>query len=195
MINYDYYLNSQIAETWVGTPNVFSPQECEQILTLANDESLITGRVGEGEVIDSIRKNEICFIESSDLRNSWIFERCAEVINHVNYEFFHFDLQKIEILQIGKYKSDDSGYYGKHIDAHRQSGTFRKLSFSVQLSDPNEYEGGELLLHLGQEPTVAPKEKGCATFFPSYTLHEVTPITKGTRYSLVGWVQSATKFK
>jgi PKHD-type hydroxylase len=58
----------------------------------------------------------------------------------------------------------------------------------MQLSDPSEYEGGDLLLHTGDEPIVINKQKGMLVMFPSYTLHEVTPVTKGERYSLVAWV-------
>jgi PKHD-type hydroxylase len=192
--SYDYYLNHQISETWAGAPNVFDPAECEKILKLGNNNNFKEGLINSGSS-DPIRKSQIFFIESSDPENSWIFERCAEMIHHINYDFFQFDLQKIEVLQVGKYESKDSGYYGKHIDAFRQSGIFRKLSFSVQLSRSEDYEGGDLLLHLGKDPDVAPRDRGSITVFPSYTLHEVTPVTKGTRYSLVGWVTSATKFK
>lgn len=67
----------------------------------------------------------------------------------------------------------------------------RKLSMSLQLSDPNDYEGGELLLHLSHNPTVISKQKGMMVFFPSHTLHEVTPVTKGERYSLVAWIHGS----
>jgi PKHD-type hydroxylase len=68
------------------------------------------------------------------------------------------------------------------------NGTVRKLSFVLQLSDPKDYKGGELQIHLGEEPTVMKKEQGALFAFPSPTLHEVTAITKGRRYSLVGWI-------
>jgi PKHD-type hydroxylase len=58
----------------------------------------------------------------------------------------------------------------------------------VQLTDPDEYEGGELELCLGGEPFVVPREQGTLITFPSYVLHRVKPTTKGTRHSLVGWV-------
>jgi PKHD-type hydroxylase len=63
----------------------------------------------------------------------------------------------------------------------------RKLSLSVQLSEPEDYEGGSLLLYNGEEPMTLPKTRGTGLFFPSYSLHEVTPVTKGIRYSLVAW--------
>lgn len=65
----------------------------------------------------------------------------------------------------------------------------RKLSGTVQLSDPTEYEGGNLILcPEGPEPQYANKAKGGVILFRSHILHEVTPVTKGTRYSLVAWV-------
>ena len=64
----------------------------------------------------------------------------------------------------------------------------RKLSLSIQLSDPSSYEGGELVLYVGEEGITVPKEQGKLIAFPSFTLHEVKPVTKGERYSLVAWI-------
>ena len=64
----------------------------------------------------------------------------------------------------------------------------RKLSFTMQLSDPADYNGGELRIKHGSEPDIARKNRGAITFFPSYVMHEVTPVTRGTRKSIVGWV-------
>jgi PKHD-type hydroxylase len=64
----------------------------------------------------------------------------------------------------------------------------RKLSISIQLTDPNEYEGGELYLYDDDKGTVMDKTQGTLILFPSYVLHEVVPVTKGTRNSLVTWV-------
>jgi PKHD-type hydroxylase len=81
-------------------------------------------------------------------------------------------------------------FYDGHVDHHFQgAGQFpRKLSFSMQLTDPSEYEGGSTRLITSHDPFAIPKTKGSITFFPSYTLHDVQPITKGTRKALVGWV-------
>jgi len=63
----------------------------------------------------------------------------------------------------------------------------RKISITVQLSDPDEYEGGDFEFLIGKEIIKLPRKKGCAIVFPSYFLHRVTPVTKGTRKSLVLW--------
>jgi PKHD-type hydroxylase len=65
----------------------------------------------------------------------------------------------------------------------------RKISFSIQLSDPKEYTGGDLKFFLlDNKYKICPKERGSITFFPSNLFHEVTPITCGKRYSLVSWI-------
>jgi PKHD-type hydroxylase len=63
------------------------------------------------------------------------------------------------------------------------------LSISVQLSDPSEYEGGDLQFSLyGDRTVIAEKEQGTMVIFPSYMRHRVTPVTRGTRRSLVTWI-------
>jgi PKHD-type hydroxylase len=64
----------------------------------------------------------------------------------------------------------------------------RKLSLVLQLSDPSEYEGGELQTMSGPNHCAVDRQKGLIAAFPSYMLHRVTPVTKGTRYSLVVWI-------
>jgi PKHD-type hydroxylase len=68
------------------------------------------------------------------------------------------------------------------------NGATRKLSLVVQLTDPEEYEGCELKINAGGEPNIMRKDQGTVFAFPSYILHQVTPITKGTRHTLVCWI-------
>ena len=70
----------------------------------------------------------------------------------------------------------------------------RKLSFSIQLTNPDLYEGGDLNIYKEKTPIQASRALGTINFFPSYVLHRVTPVTKGYRNCLVGWV-SGPKFK
>ena len=64
----------------------------------------------------------------------------------------------------------------------------RKLSFVLQLSDPDDYEGGNLqLLDEGGKSYIAPRQRGTMILFDSRTQHRVLKVTKGCRKSLVGW--------
>lgn len=86
------------------------------------------------------------------------------------------------------------GHYDWHLDRGGLGIAPRKLSAVIQLSDPNEYEGGDLQLYVGSEPTNIKKQKGLVVVFPSFVLHRVTPVTGGTRRSLVAWL-SGPKFR
>ncbi len=82
-----------------------------------------------------------------------------------------------------------------HFDWHKDYGRAadnpgqepRKLSLSIQLSDGADYEGCDLLVRSGNQIDTAPRRRGTVIAFPAYTLHRVTPITAGTRKSLVAW--------
>ena len=77
---------------------------------------------------------------------------------------------------------------GTWISGSRDAFALRKISISVLLNDPAEYEGGDLEISTGTTNRLAARNKGAVILFPSYALHRVLPITKGTRYSLVAWI-------
>ena len=81
-----------------------------------------------------------------------------------------------------------------HLDIDGSYGVQRKISIVVQLSDQEDYEGGELELKTSKNSYVADKSKGSILLFPSFCLHKVRPVTKGKRNSLVLWV-SGMPFK
>jgi PKHD-type hydroxylase len=70
-----------------------------------------------------------------------------------------------------------------------QAELVRKLSFTLQLSDPEDYEGGQVqFLDENGRTYFAPKRKGTLVLFDSRTQHRVLKVTKGLRKSIVGWV-------
>lgn len=83
--------------------------------------------------------------------------------------------------------------YGRHVDNPFMPGGRTDLSFTLFLSDPELYQGGELTLELphGDEHLRLPA--GSAIVYPSGTLHQVQPVRQGMRYVAVGWVQSAVR--
>lgn len=139
----------------------------------------------------SLRKSDIAWF-SPEGEYNWLFQKIADCINNVNGHWFGYNLVGFEGIQFTKYsqgKNDSGGFYSAHKDtALLPGGTIRKLSFTVQLSDPDAYEGGDVVLYDSfSDSTTLGRGVGSISFFPSYTIHEVTPVTKGTRYSLVGW--------
>jgi PKHD-type hydroxylase len=173
--------------------NAFTKDECEFLIKLGNSQKPKKGVVGSEGGAKTVYK------ENLDLRDSevswlypcadnrWAFQRMTDILVELNNRYFKFDLfGATEGFQFTKYVAP-TGHYGKHVDC-AVNNPIRKLSFTLQLSNPDEYEGGDLCLYAQDEPIIANRNQGFITVFPSYVLHEVTPVTKGTRYSLVSWI-------
>jgi PKHD-type hydroxylase len=175
------------ANGWAYHEQIFTPEECKKIIDYAEQFYKNDATVSlQGKVNLGIRESKIVWITPEE-EIQWAYKKMASIITGLNENFFRFDLFGfIEGFQFTEYNAP-TGHYGKHIDSVH-NGTIRKLSFVLQLSDPKDYEGGELQLHLGEVPNIMKKEQGTVVAFPSPTLHEVTPVTKGRRYSLVGWI-------
>lgn len=115
-----------------------------------------------------------------------------------NRNAFGFDIDYVNDIQYTTYHSNENGKYDWHCDTFWANPTAydRKISVVMQLSDPSEYEGGDFEIdsHYAQLPKEEIRAKGTVIVFPSFLHHRVTPVTKGTRRSLVSWVEGH-KFK
>lgn len=167
---------------------VFTPEECREIIKIGESELLKNAKIGNDEIRTTVRESDIRFF-FPETENSWIFERLETTILNVNNTLFNFELTGLhEGIQFTKYTAP-TGHYDAHIDRNNIGFPVRKLSMTLQLSDPKDYEGGELELYTNlQYPELAPPEQGTAFFFNSLILHKVNPVTRGTRYSLVAWI-------
>jgi PKHD-type hydroxylase len=140
--------------------------------------------IGNG---DGIRKSEIKWMHSDD-KSFWVYEKIGQYIQQANNELWKFDLHSIiDSIQYTVYY-EGGGHYDWHIDIGPNPINHRKVSCTIQLSDPNEYEGGDLEIWTGGEFKTIERKQGCAIIFPSFLMHRITPITKGIRKSLVLWV-------
>lgn len=193
--HFSWYLKGVPNYPWAWVP-AFTKEDCEKIielgLSLKPKNGLVQSEEGATLTVDSeYRNSQIAWIPTED--NEWIFRRCVDCVDEVNNTFFNFDLSMIEALQFAVY--DEGQFYDKHIDmVDFLTEGQRKMSFSILLSDESSFEGGDLVLYHNKEADYVKREQGVAVMFPSYTLHEVTPVTKGVRYSLVGWV-TGPRFK
>jgi PKHD-type hydroxylase len=182
-------------ERWAYLNGVFTPEECSKIVQYGKSLNMNKATVindGKEEYDVTVRDSNIVFL-TPEPEHNWIWQKITEAVLNLNSTYFKFDLFGItEGLQFTEYHAP-SGNYGSHIDKI-YGGLVRKLSFVVQLSDENDYDGGQFEILDSEPAQIAPKQQGTLFAFPSYTLHRVTPVTKGTRYSLVGWI-TGTPFK
>jgi predicted 2-oxoglutarate/Fe(II)-dependent dioxygenase YbiX len=180
---------------------------------LLSEESLISPSTLIGENFSSTLNEEIRTSSQVWIPSShWIAGFLWHYITRANNQNFCYDISSIDAgtLQYTIYKKGD--FYTWHQDdglryavipnseLKTQSSSMgaipttsqyqRKLSFSLQLSDPGSYEGGELefLGVGGSKSYLAPKGKGTLIVFDSRSIHRVRKIKSGNRKSLVGWV-------
>lgn len=191
--------------------NGFSKDEIKSIVNYGDNLVKLNGSeatTGNGEVTPDIRKSKLAWIENNQ-QMGWLYDKLGYILRQINGRYFDFDITGFgEHFQYTVYHSNDQAFYDWHIDKGSQNGSVapRKLSMVIQLSDPTEYEGGELQLFTGagiekKESTdgslieqvfgdgivVAAKTQGIVHIFPSWVVHRVTPVTRGTRKSLVVW--------
>jgi PKHD-type hydroxylase len=178
--------------TW---ENAFSTEELDILqhkARLSNQDASV-GMGNVGGIDKSIRRSQVNWLNSSP-ENVWLFERLSDICSRLNMDFFRFDLTGFgESLQLTNYDQSENGMYGWHQD-YGGNGVSRKLSMTIQLSDASEYDGGNLQVMTTGEPMTMRKQRGLIVAFPSYVLHQVTPVTRGSRQSLVVWV-SGPAFK
>jgi len=179
--------------------NFLTDEQINSILAYPEWLNLSSGVVGgqskdpDGMMLNTeIRNSDVSWLRLED-RTAELWDILANVIAEVNSSFFHFDLTGMyEPIQLSVYSATDEsqGHYTWHSDmSMADQHVPRKLSMSLLLSDPSEYEGGELQIKTTSDEAITLEpEKGRAWFFPSWALHRVAPVTAGVRRSLVVWI-------
>lgn len=167
--------------------NAFTPSEIQKIIEIGEKLPKQKGYVlGENEDQESdYRISEISWVEENN-ETRWIHEKLVDYAITANKAMWDFDIWGFgDSLQYTKYFGD-GGHYDWHLDLGPNVSN-RKLSCVLQLSTPEEYEGGSLQINPGGNILEVPKGLGTLVFFPSFLLHRVTPVSSGVRKSLVTW--------
>lgn len=162
---------------------------------LKSDATIASSSQKKEVVVKGYRKSKVIFIPRNK-HTLWLYHKLGDLVTRVNKETnWDFDITTMsEKIQYAEYDSEYEGFYEWHLDIGDNASCKRKISISIQLSDEKEYEGGELEFKTGMDNIQAPKNVNSVILFPSYLLHRVKPVTKGTRRSLVLWI-SGPKFK
>lgn len=181
---------------------LFSPEECTAILEQVKQSERLYkaerfNEDGSLVVDESYRNCHTSHFKPGDAVYEKIaqrvFDRRAVINAKYQFDLFPERDQMIPIININRYDGDSENpaRIGMHLDV----GAFddcdnRKLSLSILLNDPKEYEGGELrLFDGGHKRPFDGKPVGTAAIFSSFTMHHVAPVTQGVRYSAVVWLR------
>ena len=182
----------------VLNPNpILNPAQCNELINIGKSEAsaggTVVGDVSQGEIDKKHRKVKISWIPFNKARKT--YEIIEKWLERFNTNFFDFDSPQLS--EWGQYTEyPKGGFYDWHIDMYLKTSNMppvRKISMTLLLNDPKEFEGGELEIFNGKLFNSTNKEtgfklkQGQAVFFASFLLHRVKPITKGNRKSLVMW--------
>lgn len=170
--------------------NGFSHEEIDRINKMAEEVDPTIGTIASnatGKSLEETRKSIIRWLPQTEEWH-WVYKRLMEMIVEANEELWGFNLYTIpDAIQYTTYPAN-GGHYDWHMDIGPNELSVRKVSLTIQMSDDDEYVGGDLQFMRGKKEENAPRGKGCVVIFPSYILHRVTPIESGTRKSMVLWV-------
>ena len=165
--------------------DVFSATELDQLELGAASARDHGGVGGAGNTV--VRRSKVTWL-NFESANAWTYQRIADIVSGINAEHYRFELSGIgEPIQLARYDADDHGHYDWHQD-YGVAEVSRKLSVTVQLSEPHDYDGGDLVLKTSSKHAEPGRERGLVVVFPAYQLHRVTPVIRGTRHSLVAWI-------
>tara|TARA_R110000803_G_scaffold122864_1_gene190842 strand:+ start:104 stop:670 length:567 start_codon:yes stop_codon:yes gene_type:complete len=174
-------------KNWIVETNgiIFTPKLCQEIIDISSTLKKEKGKISNlDSKLNTIRKSKINWIPFNKMQS--VYDDIYNFIQKTNRNYFGFDPIKItEEAQISEYSVGD--YYDWHTDTPinmEKEPPVRKISMTLLLNDPSEFEGGHLEI---ANNTMIPMKQGHATIFASFLQHRVTPVTKGVRKSLVMW--------
>jgi PKHD-type hydroxylase len=166
--------------------NVFTESEIEKIHALGESSPKQKGSVTDSGHITETRISDVSWIDQKE-ESYWLYEKISELVDEANKSMWEFDIYGYhDSLQYTTYYGG-GGHYDWHTDVGPMMAN-RKVSVVLQLTKPDEYEGGNLQLNGGNGVIEAPKDFNTMIIFPSFMLHRVTPVITGTRKSLVTWL-------
>lgn len=166
-------------------PSRIPPEKCEDIIEKCREVASQKGGIA-GREDDKVRNSTVRWVS----KHPEMRQLVGYFFQEANRRLFNVDMQHVFDIQFTEYHAEGNQHYSWHEDIHwdRRNAYDRKLSLVLQLSDPDTYEGGELEFLQFRRPDEF-RERGSIIVFPSYVRHRVTPVTEGTRYSLVSWIE------
>ena len=185
-------------KSWIiqTTTPLFTPDQCRQIIENGRKQPPQQAKVGmnkpEGGTDTKKRITTISWIPFQEMGH--MYRDLNNFIQQANKNHFGFgDIRVTENAQFTEYP--EGGFYDWHMDCDvnmTHEPPVRKISMTLLLNDPSEFEGGHL--ELMAPGKFAELKQGHAICFASFLNHRVQPVTKGVRQSLVVWF-GGTPFK
>jgi hypothetical protein len=189
------------ASNWSVTGNFLSSTQCQEIIDYGNAEDIgwagvYNSRGSEAdELVSDVDLGHRCVLSCAlpEEGFEWLYTKLAAEAQLINKLFYDFDIrgayEDIQWLKYENFKHKGPGKFDWHTDTAGEGIRNRKISMIIQLSKPDEYDGGELqFAENAQFMGCDEKAQGSLITFASNRCHRITPLVRGTRYSLVLWI-------
>lgn len=165
-------------------PDAFSVAQCDHLRRMFDSSpDRVPAQVTSG--LASQRRATVATVDRHRSEIDWLTTRIAWLSSWANTHLYEFAVTGLdEDFQLLRYETGD--FFTWHLDCGSGAESTRKLSMSIQLSAPEDYDGGRLEFAVDPRPPMAGLQ-GAAIIFPSYLAHRITPLTRGTRDCLVAW--------
>lgn len=184
--------------TYYYVPRLFSPETCGRIIDAAQLFEQADASVGDGTQMRldrDYRRSTVRWMVYGQ-KTSILYEALTYALRWVNDKTWRLELGDFShALQYTEYASWDQQHYDWHMDFGPGEFANRKLSVSVLLMPGDDYDGGDFEfqdVRMPDEHREILRRQGAAVIFPSFYRHRVTPVTRGKRISLVGWMGGPT---
>ncbi|WP_396190667.1 Fe2+-dependent dioxygenase [Flavobacterium sp.] len=170
--------------------NIFDDTQVNNIRTAISKVSFTDGKLTAQGEAKLVKNNQQITHSSSKEAKQLPLNLERELVKNPTFRnYTHFRL--FADTMINKYGPGET--YGWHYDNHLIKAQRTDISFTLFLTDPKSYEGGELELKYQQSTKIVKGNPGQILIYPTGVLHRVNPVTKGERISMVGWIQSWVK--
>ena len=173
-------------------PNLITKQEIAKITSSLSQSEFADGKLTAGWHAKLVKNNQQ-LNKQADLGTQLTLQ-IKSALDRNNLFQIAVRPRAIHSVLLSRYDMGMS--YDRHVDnaLMNDKGLWRSdISFTIFLSSPDDYEGGELVIEGADDEKFYKLEAGSAIVYPSTTLHRVNPVTKGTRFVAVGWVQSLVR--
>lgn len=180
----------------------FTPDVCERIIAAGEATQAMNAEVAH-DPTNSVRDSTVAWLRQGP-ETAWLYAALTQLVDSTNARLWKWQLSMAESMQYTHYGPGQ--HYGWHADQRRKPypdddkrwpGLLRKLTVVVTLADGDSFEGGDFMVEVLEAPPDAPERRlktlsevrrmGAAVIFPAHLYHQVTPVTAGSRRSLVAW--------
>lgn len=190
-----------IKPLFVFKPAAFPANFCDRVIEEGEKLKILTGATlglkGKLGTNTEARDSKLAFFDL-EKQHQWLYDAVLEYVFAANKQHWRFNIAACEAMQYTTYEAGQ--FYGWHVDQHSDpypdgafQGMTRKLSITVQLSDGENYDGGDFEIrdycdYDSVQKIDGIRPRGSVLVFPSFLMHRVTPVTRGVRRSLVCWI-------